>query len=242
MKDTSMRRSLNRLLLSAAFALPMLASTAAFAGDIKFGQEMLDVDDKGNLTADAKKKTVTELDNVPGEDMWLAFTWVKVDNGAEGPLYVEFFQDINGEQHLVWRYEESNYDGSKYVSMEIELEGRLGFNKDRTYAVRVLQVNAKGKDIVMAKSKISLIKSGKEPPPDEDDDDDKGDDKGADEQDDIDTFGDDEEPPPETPSEAPPPVEPKKKGCSIDGDGFGGFNGALVLFGIAGGLLYRRRR
>lgn len=236
-----MRRSLNRLLLSAAFALPMLASTAVFAGDIKFGQELLDVDDKGNLTADAKKKTVAELDNVPGEDMWLAYTWAKIDTGGEGPLYVEFFQELNGEQHLVWRYEEPNYDGAKYVSLEIELEGRLGFNKDRTYAVRVVQVNAKGKDIVMAKSKIKLVKSGKQPPPDEDEDEGDEDEEETDDQDEIDSLGDDEDPPPETPSEAPPPVEPKK-GCSIDGDAFGGFNGALVLFGIAGGLLYRRRR
>lgn len=236
-----MRRSLHRMLLVSAFALPLTASSIASAGEIKFGQEMLDVDDKGALSADGKKKTVTELDNVPGEDAWLAFTWAKIDKGAEGPLYVEFFQDLNGEQQLVWRYEESGYDGSKYVSMEIELQGRLGFNKDRTYDVRVVQVNAKGKDIVLSKSKIKLIKSGKEPPPDEDEED-EGDEGDEDETDEFDTYGDSEEPPEEeAPSEAPPPVEPSKKGCSIDSDAFG-FNGAMALFGLAGGLLYRRRR
>ncbi len=235
-----MRRSLHRMLLVSAFALPLTASSIASAGEIKFGQEMLDVDDKGALSAEGKKKTVTELDNVPGEDAWLAFTWAKVDKGAEGPLYVEFFQELNGEQMLVWRYEEPSYDGSKYVSMEIELEGRLGFNKDRTYNVRVVQVNAKGKDIVLSKSKIKLIKSGKEPEPEEDE---GGDETEEDELDEFDTYGESEEPPEEeeTPSEAPPPVEPSKKGCSIDSDAFG-FNGAMALFGLAGGLLYRRRR
>ncbi len=238
-----MRRSLHRMLLVSAFALPLLIGSTASAGEIKFGQEMLDVTDKGTLSSDGKKNVVTELDNVPGEDMWLAHTWAKIDKGAEGPLYVEFFQKLNGENMLVWRYEEGSYDGSKYVNMEIELEGRLGFNKNRTYDVRVVQVSSKGKDIVLAKSKIKLIKSGRKPPPDEDEGEGEGGDEPEDD-DEFDTYGDDEEPPVEAdaPSEAPPPIEPaKKKGCSIDSDEIG-FNGALVLFGLAGGLLARRRR
>ncbi len=239
MKEPSMRRSLHRMMLVSAFALPLLIGSTASAGEIKFGQEMLDVTDKGALSSDGKKNVVSELDNVPGEDMWLAHTWAKIDKGAEGPLYVEFFQQLNGESMLVWRYEEGSYDGSKYVNMEIELEGRLGFNKERTYDVRVVQVSSKGKDIVLAKSKIKLIKSGRKPPPDEDD----GEEDPEEDDDEFDTYGDDEEPPVEaTPSETPPPIEPaKKKGCSIDSDAFG-FNGALVLFGLAGGLLARRRR
>ena len=234
-----MRRSLHRLLLVSAFALPLLAGSNAFAGEIKFGQEMLDVDDKGTLSSAGKGKVVNELDNVPGEDSWLAYAWAKIDKGAEGPLYVEFFQDLNGEQQLVWRYEEPSYDGGKYVSMEIELQGRLGFNKDRSYDVRVVQVSTKGKDIVLAKSKIKLIKSGREPEPDEDEED--SGDEAEPENDEFDTYGDDEEPPADTPPEAPPPVEPSKKGCTIDSDAYG-FNGALALFGLAGGLLARRRR
>jgi len=226
------------MILFSAFALPLLAGSTAFAGEIKFGQEMLDVDDKGALSADGKKKVVAELDNVPGEDAWLAYAWAKVDKGAEGPLYVEFFQDLSGEEQLVWRYEESSYDGSKYVSMEIELEGRLGFNKDRTYNVRVVQVSAKGKDIVLSKSKIKLIKTGREPVEEEGDGEEEEDEGYEDE---FDTYGESEEPPEEAPEEAPPPVQPSKKGCSIDSDAIG-FNGALALFGLAGGLLARRRR
>lgn len=242
MRDTLMRRSLHSMLLTTAFAAPMLTSVVAYAGEIKFGQQELAVDDKGNLSADGKKSATDTLDNIPGEDAWQAYIWARLDHGAEGPLYFEFSQDIGGQTSLVHRHEESSYDGGKYISLEVELMGRIGFNKDRTYNVRAVQVSAKGKDIELAKGKVKLIKSGKEPPPDEDDD--EKDEK--DEQDEIDSLGGgEEEDPPATdtpPTEAPPPVEPAKKGCSIDADDYNGFNGALILFGLAGGLLVRRRR
>ena len=234
-----MRRPLHRLITDAAFAAPMLTSVIAYAGEIKFGAQELAVDDKGVITAEGKKAAVSELDNIPGEDAWQAFVWAKLDNAGEGPLYFEFYQEINGQNSLVFRHEENGFDGAKYFSGEIELQGRIGFNKDRTYTVRAIQVSAKGKDLELAKGKIKLIKSGKEPPPEEKDDED---DELADQDEHDSLGGDEEEPSTPPPTEAPPPVEPKKKGCSIDSDAFGGFNGALVLFGIAGGLLYRRRR
>lgn len=235
---------LPRLLIGAALAAPLLVSATALAGEIKIGQQPLATDDKGNLTADGKKAAVSELDNVPGEDIWVAHVWAKIDNGGAGPLYFEFYQDIGGQSSLVQRTEyDGEYNGEKFVSAELELPGRLGFNKNREYTIKALQVSAKGKDLELAKGKIKLIKSGKEPPKEEKDEEEE--DELA-EQDAADSLGGEEEPEGDKPTggntEAPPPVEPKKKGCSIDGEGLGGWSGALILLGLGGLATTRRRR
>ncbi|MEZ4452902.1 MAG: hypothetical protein R3B09_25815 [Nannocystaceae bacterium] len=240
MKDMLNTSLLRRLLVGVALAAPLLASSAAFAGEIKVGQQALATDDKGNLTADGRKAAVTELDNVPGEDLWVAHVWAKIDNGGEGPLYFEFYQDIGGQASLVSRTEyPGEYGGEKFVSAELELPGKLGFNKNREYTIKALQVSAKGKDLELAKGKVKLIKSGKEPPKEETDEE-----EAESAQDEADSLGGEDEPEtdkPATNTEAPPPVEPKKKGCSIDTEDYG-WSGALVLLGIGGIAASRRRR
>lgn len=216
-------------------------SSVAWAGEMKFGTSTLEVDDKGNLTATGRKAAVDTIDEEPGEDMWKTFVWAKLDNAGAGPLYLEFYQNIGGQDSQVWRYDAGEFPGGKFFSTELELEGGKGFNKDRTYEVRAVQVSPKGKDLTLASGKIKLIKSGKKPAKTEDEDEDKIP-EGQDEHDSL--AGDDEPEGDKTETkEAPPPVEPKtKKGCAIDSDGTA-WNGALLLVALGGlGFATRRRR
>ncbi|MGB1016303.1 MAG: MYXO-CTERM sorting domain-containing protein [Nannocystaceae bacterium] len=244
------KQSLQHRMLIPGFIATAMLLTAGFAhaGDIKFGQDKpLDVSEKGALTADGKKAAVKELDNVPGEDAWQAFVWAQLDRGAEGPLYIEFWQDVNGTPSIVHRHEETAYDGKKYLSTEFDLEGNIGFNKNRTYTVKAVQVNAKGKDITLAKSKIKLVKSGRKPAEEESGGDDEGDD--ASDQDVADSLaGPDEEDEevgdksvePEVEEQGPPEVKPKK-GCSVQATD-NGWSGPMVLLLAAAGLVRRRRK
>ncbi len=240
-KQLPSRWSARRLLAPVAVATVMFGTTAAsvaWAGEIKFGESTLEVDDKGNLTSAGRKAVVDVLDEVPGEDRWETNLWAKLDNPAEGPLYFQFYQDLNGTLAEVWRYDEDNFGGGKHFSADIVLEGGRGFNKDRTYEVKAIQVSTKGKDLVLATGKIKLIKSGKKPVTKDDDDEDKV----PVDQDAIDSLVGGEEPEgDEPPKEAPPPVEPKaKKGCAVDPSG-SAWNGALLLLVLGAGLVARRR-
>lgn len=230
-----------RWILGTAVAMAALCSTAAWAGEVKVGATELTVDDKGNLTAEGRKAIVDTLDEVPGEDLWKAYIWAKLDNAAEGPLYIEFYQNLNGSDSLVWRYEESNFNGGKYYSAEIELAGGRGFNKDRTYEIKAVQVSPKNKDITLATGKLKLIKSGKKPPKDPDEGKKT---KEEEEQDARDSLAEDDKSSdePKPTEEAPPPVEPKaKKGCTVDSDS-SAWNGALLLLVVGAGVAARRRR
>jgi MYXO-CTERM domain-containing protein len=237
-------QSHRRWTLPTAVALATLCSTAAsvaWAGEIKVGASALEVDDKGNLTAAGKKAAVDTIDEVPGEDTWQVNVWAKLDNAAEGPLYFEFYQSIGGSESLVWRHEEPNFPGGKYFSGEIELDGGRGFNKDRTYEIKAVQVSPKGKDLTLATGKVKLIKSGKKPAKTEGDDEDKV----PEDQDAHDSLAGGDEPAGDEPAaggETPPPVEPKaKKGCTVDSDD-SAWNGALLLALLGAGLVARRRR
>ena len=227
-----------RWFLPTAVAMATLCSASvAWAGEIKFGTTKLAVDDKGNLTAEGRKAVVDTVDEVPAEDRWEVHLWAKLDNAAEGPLYFQFSQNLNGATSDVWRYDEENYPGGKYFSADIELLGGKGFNKDRTYDVKAIQVSAKGKDITLATGKIKLIKSGKKPAKDPNEEEEADPDQDA-----HDSLAGDEPEGDDKPKEAPPPVEPKaKKGCSIDSDG-SAWNGALLLLVLGVGLATRRRR
>lgn len=230
-----------RWILGTAVAMAALCSTAAWAGEVKVGATELAVDDKGNLTAEGRKAIVDTLDEVPGEDLWKAYIWAKLDNAAEGPLYIEFYQNLNGSDSLVWRYEESNFNGGKYYSAEIELAGGRGFNKDRTYEIKAVQVSPKNKDITLATGKLKLIKSGKKPPKDPDEGKKT---KEEEEQDARDSLAEDDKSSdePKPTEEAPPPVEPKaKKGCTVDSDS-SAWNGTLLLLVVGAGVAARRRR
>lgn len=233
-----------RWMFSTAVALAALCSTTAWAGELKVGTAPLDVDDKGNITAAGRKAAVDTLDEVPGEDTWQAHIWAKLDGAAAGPMYFEFYQNLNGTDSLVWRHDAGEYAGGKYYSGEVELAGGRGFNKDRVYEIKAVQVSAKGKDLTLASGKVKLIKSGKKPEKTEGDE--EGEDKVPEDQDAHDSLADDDKssgdaPKPST-EEAPPAVEPKaKKGCAIDSDS-STWNGALLLLVIGAGFAARRRR
>ncbi len=238
-------QSHRRWTLPTAVAVATLCSTAAsvaWAGEIKVGAAALEVDDKGNITASGRKAIIENIDEVPGEDTWQLFVWAKLDNAAEGPLYFEFYQNLGGTDSLVWRHEEPNCAGGKYFSGQIELAGGRGFNKDRFYEIKAVQVSPKGKDLTLANGKVKLIKSGKKPEKAAGEGGDE--DKAEADQDALDSFAGGDEPKGDEPKseETPPPVEPKaKKGCAIDNDG-SAWNGAMLLLVLGAGLVARRRR
>lgn len=247
------RRTKLRLLRALTFTTViglggLFTASTAMAGEIKFGEgpSSLEVDDSGKLTDAGRKTAVKELDKIPGEDAWDLRVYAKLDKGAGGPLYVEFWQtvEVMGKKQVakVFHHEDPNYEGGKYVDYNILLEGKVGFNKDRTYDVYFVQVGKKGKDIRLASAKLKLINTGREP--------EEGEDGGGEEeeeetdQDELDSLGGDDEEEEEegAPDEAPPETEASKKGCSVDADGMGmGFNGALALLLIGGAAFARRR-
>jgi hypothetical protein len=221
---------------SVALAAALLVSTAAFAGEVKFGSSALATDDKGIITPDGKKSATNEIPSHPGEELWPLHVWAKIDKGAPGPLYVEFHGRLaDGKRYLAYRYEHQPYEGEKYVTMALELSGNEGFNKNRAYEVELTQVGPKG-PIKLATGKITLGFT-EAPESDEPDDDDYEDDDdfGSDDQAEADTFAGGE-----GGDEGPPPVEPSKKGCAIDASGHAA-PGVLVLFALAVGRGRRRR-
>jgi MYXO-CTERM domain-containing protein len=226
-----------------AFACTLLLSAPALAGEVKFGTAPLAVDGSGNLTAAGKSATVTELPSAPGDEEWILHLWAKLDKGAPGPLYVEFYgKTPDGQAYLAYRHEHSDYEGDKYVSMEIELSGSKGFNKNHTYKVELTQADTKGKDIKLASGSLKLTwtPAPKEPEEGKDTKDGKQPEESKDsaEQDALDTLVGGEE------GGAPPTTDPKggkknKKGCSVDEAAYG-VPGVLELFAL--GFAGRRRR
>lgn len=244
MKNSS--NLLRRLTLSTAFVLTTLGSTAALAGEIRVGATPIEVDDKGKITSKGKSAVVDTLDEVPGEDRWVAHIFARLENPAPGPLYIEFYQELDGEKTMVWRHDINDFQGDKWINEEVELEGGRGFNKNRTYDIKVTQVSPKGKDLVLAQgTKIKLIKSGKKPEKSEEEGEE---DKALADQDAHDSLGGGGDGEGDGPAagggadqEGPPPVETKKKGCAVDSDG-SAWNGAMVLVTLGGLTLLRRRR
>lgn len=245
---TIARRVLRVSALSAAVLT--LSAGVALAGPIKVGEGAgaLETDDSGGLTDAGKKSAVTELDRIPGEDAWDFTMFAELNKGAaEGPIYIEFRDKIMGEWQLVYRHEDANFDGSRKYWVNFVLEGNVGFNKDHTYKIKVVQVAANGKDIELANGQIKLIDTGREPETEEGD----GEEEEMSEQDKLDSFagGDEEaegeggvgaEPEPAGDA-APPEVEPKK-GCAVDdGAANWSFNGLAVVL-LLGGAAWGRRR
>ena len=240
-KHPSRLRSLGFAL---ALGVGLLAAPQAFAGEVKFGAQPLETDDSGKLTDAGKKAAVKQLPSKPGEEEWPLHLWAQVDKGAPGPLYVEFFDKLptTGKRYRAYQYEHAGYQGEKYVTLELELEGDAGFNKGHTYTVEVSQLDNKGKNLVLATAQLELVYVEGKPDPEESEDegDEEGDEEGeqSEEQDELDSFagGDGQ-------GEAPPPVTSpsKKKGCSVD-PGAGAAPGVLVLMLLGAGLGRRRRR
>lgn len=238
-------RRTTRFYRALALTAVLLAPAVAHAGDVKFGNEPLEVNDAGKLT-DAGKKTATEtLKSVPGEEEWPIHVWAQIDNGGPGPLYIEFWGKLpDGKPYLTFRHEHAGYGGEKYVSLSFELSGNLGFNKGKTYNVKAVQVSPKGKEVVLANGKVTLefTAPAKEAEGEDEGDEEGKDDEGKDDgdtadQDAIDTLTPGDEGGAEG---GPPPVDSKgKKGCSIGGEQ-AGLSFVLLMF-AAGAVRLRRR-
>jgi len=225
-------------------ATTLLVPAVARAGEVLIGTEPLATDDSGKITAEGRKAAVKTLPSEPGEELWIAHVYAKIDKGGPGPLYVEFIGNRSGVgEFKAYSHEKSDYQGEKFVSMQIDLDGNsASFNKGSTYQVKVLQVAPDGKkDIVFARNEISL--EYVEPEPDGGMDGAEGDTEGPDmsAQDELDTLVGGEEDRASGDDPEPPPVAPKdKKGCRVEPEGFTGFSGLLALFGL--GAVFHRRR
>lgn len=230
----------------------LLASGVARAGEVKFSAETLETDDNGNLTKDARASAKGKVESVaPDEELWQVSVWAQIDKGAQGPLYVEFYREHAGKKLMAYSHEEADYDGGKYWSMNIELARDMGFRFDDVLSVEVLQIGGNDKKKILAKAKLTLLESTKEPAPmggsgGGGGGDDLGDDGGdgeedVDEQDARDSLAgpeEDEEGEPDAPDEGPPPVDAEsKKGCNVDSSG--GLPWALAVL-LALGLVARK--
>ena len=253
-----MRPSLRNLLISAtltsaAFVVGFAPDTA-FAGpnseEIWFGTgvDSLETDDNGKLTEEGAKTRSDEIDRIPSDEDWELKMHARMGKyAAEGPVYTEFYQEVNGQEYIVYRHEDLDYGGSRLYTTTILLEANIGFNKNREYRVQIVQNNGK-RDLVLAKGKVKLIDTGRELPSEE------GEEEGEEEEDEEeeDEEEEDEEEEDEEPeegaeggdaaAEGPPPAEPSKKGCSVNVDGGLADYGAtgLGILLLAGTL--RRRR
>jgi MYXO-CTERM domain-containing protein len=238
----AMRKHSTRL-RSLGFALALgaglLAAPQAFAGEVRFGAAPFETDDSGKLTDAGRGTAVKQLPSRPGEEVWPLHLWAQIDKGAPGPLYVEFFDKLpgSGKRYRAWQYEHRGYEGEKYVTMELELEGDVGFNKGHTYTVELSQVDNKGKNLVLATGQLELVFTEGKPASEGDDEDD---DDQSDEQDELDSLGGNGD---GNGGEAPPPVTSpgKKKGCSVDPGPGAAAPGVLVLM-LLGAASVRRRR
>lgn len=230
---------LRRLVPAFVLAGALFAAPSAFAGEIKFGKEPLAVDADGKITDAGTKAAVEEIPSVPGDEEWIVHLWARLDKAGPGALNIEFYgKTPDGQKYLAYRHVENDFEGGKYVSLELELEDGQGFNKNHSYTVEITQLDDKNRDVKLASGKLKL---GYTPPPAEGKDDEGKDEEGKDDegegeegddaQDANDTLG----------NETPPPVESgKKKGCAIEPDTDAGALGGLVLVALAG--LARRRR
>ena len=235
-----MSRLLN-VCLGVAVSIPVVAlAQTAWAGEIKVFAEAPEVGDDGNLTGKATQ--AKELASEPGEEKWPLHIWGKIDKGAPGPLYIEFWGKIpgSGKPYKAWTYEKKDYDGEKFVLVSIELDGNVGFNRDKTYEFDFVQIDDKGKDLHLTpKAKVTLKYT--EPPADEGEEDEGeeessgggGGDEASD-QDAHDTLAGAD-------GGAPPPVTPpaKKKGCHVGAEPSHAA-GLLLLLALGFGLRHRR--
>ena len=167
---------------------------------------------------------------------------------AEGPLYVEFYQNVQGKEYIVMRHEDPDYGGERhYTTTTIELQGNVGFNKDREYRVQIVQNNGQ-RDLVLAKGSVKLIDTGRKAEGAEEEGKEEGEEEAEEEGEEEEEEEEEEEDEGAADGgadgEAPPPVEDpgKKKGCSVGDDGgLGALGGAGLGILLLAGALRRRR-
>lgn len=251
-----MRSILRTVLMSATFvaagATVSLAPSLVHAAgpnseEIWFGtgQESLETDEEGKLTEAGAKTKSNEIDRIPGTEDWELKLHARMGKyAAEGPLYTEFYQTVQGKEYIVYRHEDADYDGARLYTTVITLEGNIGFNKDREYRVQIIQNNGT-KDLVMARGKVKLIDTGREAP-EEEEGEEEGEGEGEEEEgeEEEEEEGEEEEEDAGGSGEAPPPIEDtpaKKKGCSVVAGGAAdvGVSGLAILLLAAAS---RRRR
>ncbi len=240
------RRALASLAGALALGFTLSASSIALAGEIKVGTAALNVDADGKLTDAGRQAAKDTIPSQPGEEVWIVHLWAKLDKGAPGGLNIEFHGQLpDGTGYLAYSTAEEGYDGGKYLSLELELEGSKGFNKNKTYTVEITQQDDKGRDFKLASGKLKLGwtppakepdepsgEEGKEPAADSSAQDALDSISGGDAGGDGDSAGEG----------GPPPVAPAgKKGCAVD-PAAGGSLGILVLLALGASGTIRRRR
>jgi hypothetical protein len=241
-----------------ALLLASTASAVAWAGPLLVAPEPFATKDTGRLADGEQGKAVTALAGIAGDDAWELNLWAELDWGyGAGPMYVEFFGELDGKRYKVaWQHEFEFSGDQKYVTVEgLRIEGGAGFNRGRTYAIEIHQVNDKGRDLTLARGKIKLDPApaptpgassgggGEEPAEEELDAQDVADSLAGD---DGGQSGDAPTPAPTSAATgAPPPVSDPgdKRGCSVhagssrrDGLLGAGLGALLLVFGA------RRRR
>jgi hypothetical protein len=230
-------------MLLVVFGLVMLIGGTALAGEVKFGAKPLAVDGKGKITDAGRKAAVTTLENVPGEDMWMLHMWAKLDRPAPGPLYVEFYGNYKGKRYEVWHHEEKTFEGTKYVSLSFELEGRSGFNKNSDYEVEITQLDQSGKNMKLAKGKLRLVKveAKKKKKEEAKEEEEETEEEEEEDEGDVDFAGEGGYAGLEGGDEIPPPmVEPPVERCSVDP--MASFPLVTFLLLVVGHGMARRRR
>jgi hypothetical protein len=151
-------------LMAAALCGVLLGSSTAWAGELLVGAEPIEVGDDGNITKAAKGKAVAELESsVPGDEAWTLYIWAKIDNPAVGPIYLEFYRNHDGRELMAHRVGYEEYEGDKFISMDVEITRTEGFRSGETLDVAFVQ-HVGGKDVKKAKGKITLLKSSKPMP------------------------------------------------------------------------------
>jgi hypothetical protein len=198
----------------------LLASGAARAGELLIGLEPLEVDAKGKITDAGKAAAVTEVEAGPYNELWSVHLYAQLDKRTvNGPLYLEVYRERKGKLFVALRKEYPDYDGARYVTMDLELESTDGFAAGQTVEIAFVQTVG-GRDAKWAKAKLTLLASSAPPPESEPEEEVEGEDEdelegeGEDE-------GEDEEaaapPQPAAPSEPPPVESGNKRGCHVGG-------------------------
>ena len=206
------------------------------------GVDSLEVDENGKLTEEGAKTRTSEVDRIPSEEDWELQLHARMGKyAAEGPLYVEFYQEVNGQEYIVYRHEDADYSGDRNYSATILLQANIGFNKDREYRVQIVQNNGK-RDLVLAKGKVKLIDTGRKVEGLDEEEDEGGEDDEAEDEDEDEDEGDEDEGDEGGGEEGPPPVEPKKKGCSVSEGGPADLGATGLGILLLAGAIRRRRR
>lgn len=262
-----MRPILRNVLMSATLAVSAatagfvvgLTPTTAWAGpnseEIWFGTgaDSLETNDEGVVTPEGEKTKTKEVDRIPSSDDWEIKLHARMGKyAAEGPLYIEFYQNVADKEYIVMRHEDPDYAGDRLYTVVLELQANIGFNKDREYRVQIVQNNGQ-RDLVLAKGTVKLIDTGRKAEGEGEEEGEEAEEAGEEEAEEEGEEEEEEEDEEDegggeagADGEAPPPIEDpgKKKGCSVGASDAGdlGAMGATGLGILMFAAAVRRRR